>query len=200
MSPERARVLVIGIGNPSRGDDAAGLMAARLARARLARVRGVEVVECHGDPVHLISRWAGADALIIADAVRSGAPPGRVRRVDASNKPLPVIFRRTSSHAFGVADALELARATGALPRRVIVYGIEAEAFAVGTGPSPAVASAAGDVARRIVRAARRHARAAGSPEAYIPSPTDGRGGAPRVTSERVVADAGRGRDAWRTG
>jgi hydrogenase maturation protease len=156
-----AGVVVIGVGNPNRGDDAAGLMAARLARARLARVGGVEVVECHGDPVRLIDRWAGAAAVIIADAVRSGAPPGRVRRVDASNKPLPVIFRRASSHAFGVADAIELARATGALPRRVIVYGIEAGVFAVGTGPSPAVARAAGDVARRIARAARRRARGA---------------------------------------
>jgi hydrogenase maturation protease len=161
MPPGRAGVLVIGIGNPSRGDDAAGLLAARLARDRLAGAADISVLECNGDPVDLISRWVDADTVIIVDAARSGATPGRVHRIDARAGPLPTAIRRASSHALGVAEAVELARALHALPPRLIVYGIEAGAVSVGTPPSPAVASAAVAVARRVVRAARRYARAA---------------------------------------
>jgi hydrogenase maturation protease len=47
-----------------------------------------------------------------------------------------------STHAFGVGEAIELARALGRLPRRVLVYGVEGREFAAGEGLSPAVAAA----------------------------------------------------------
>jgi hydrogenase maturation protease len=159
MGSRRAGVLVIGVGNPRRGDDAAGLIAARLVRDRLAGVPGVSVIECDGDPARLIDRWSGARAVIVVDAVRSGAAPGRLHRIDVSARSLPAALRPVSSHAFGLAEAIELARALGALPARLVVYGIEAGAFTVGSAPSPGVAAAAAIAAERIVCAARRYPR-----------------------------------------
>ena len=44
-----------------------------------------------------------------------------------------------------------LARALEQAPRHIIVYAVEGAAFASGTAMTPAVATAAGEVARRVV-------------------------------------------------
>jgi hydrogenase maturation protease len=49
---------------------------------------------------------------------------------------------RSSTHAFGVGEAIELARALGTLPGQVLVYGIEGSDFDAREGLSPAVDAA----------------------------------------------------------
>jgi hydrogenase maturation protease len=139
------RRLFIGIGNPLRGDDAAGLLAARALRAR--EPDGVEVLELEGEPVDLIEAWAGAEAVVVADAVASGGEPGEVRRIDAVAGPLPAALAGASTHAMGLTEAVELARALDRLPSRLLVYGIEAASFETGADPTPTVRAAAERVA-----------------------------------------------------
>lgn len=139
---------MIGVGNPLRGDDAAGLAVAASLRKRLPA--GVMVVEQAGEAVSLAASWDGFERLVIVDAVRSGAPPGTIHRLDAS-RPLPAGFGSLSSHGLGVASAIELARALGSLPREVIVYGIEGESFELDRGLSAQVAAAATALADRIL-------------------------------------------------
>lgn len=161
MQQVRAGVLIIGVGNRSRGDDAAGLIAAARAREHLAGAPGISVVELDGDAKSAIDLIDQHATVILADAVRFGGEPGRIYRIDASGRPLPARLRRTSSHGFGIAHTIELARVLGRLPPRVVVYGIEAACFDLGTSPSPMVTSAALTVADRIAREARRaHASA----------------------------------------
>ena len=125
--------MVIGVGNAARGDDAAGVIAAR-------RLGGIEH---EGDPVALLDVWRGAATVIVIDAVSSGAPPGTVHRFDATAAPLPTQLRGSSStHALGLAEAIELGRTLGQLPARLIVYGIEGERFEAGAELTPAVAAA----------------------------------------------------------
>ncbi len=142
--------LVVGIGNPLRGDDAAGLVAARQVRA--AHPDGVTVLEESSDGTALMEAWDGADTVILVDAVRSGAVPGTVHRLDAGAGPLPAGYFSCSTHAIGPAEAIELSRALGRLPRRLVVYGIEGRTFAVGAALSPEVEAAAGEVAGRVLR------------------------------------------------
>jgi hydrogenase maturation protease len=73
-------VIVLGVGNPWRRDDGAGLAVARL----LAGTPGVEVLEREGEPASLIDAWDGADALWLVDAVSSGAVPGTLHRIDVA--------------------------------------------------------------------------------------------------------------------
>ncbi len=103
----------------------------------------VEVLEREGEPTALIEAWAGAASLWLVDAVSSGAAPGTIHRVDASDGDLPLGLRPASTHHIDLREALEVARALGRLPDRVIVFGIEGETFEVGEGLSPAVAAAA---------------------------------------------------------
>jgi len=110
----------------------------------------VAVHTVEGDCVALLDRWAGTGMALIVDASRSRRQAGSIAELDASTSALPVSPTLRSSHAFGVAEAIELARALGTLPPRVFVYAIEGRSFAYGDGLTPAVAAAAGEVGRRI--------------------------------------------------
>jgi hydrogenase maturation protease len=149
MEPEH-KTLFIGVGNPFRGDDGVGI--AVVQRLRKEIPPGVRVQEESGDGTELLEAWKGAECVILVDAVQSGAPPGTIHRLDAGIERLPTWFSRASTHAFGVAEAIELARAMGDLPARLIVYGMEGLDFSAGTELSPEIAEAVPAAAKLILR------------------------------------------------
>ena len=142
--------VVIGVGNAWAGDDAAGLLVARIVRDR-APV-GVAVVEHEGEPTALIDTWEGARLAIVVDATAGGGPPGEVRVIDATEQPLSARLTGTSTHAYGLGETIELARALGRLPERLVVVGIEGESFAAGAAPGAAVGAALERAAQEVLR------------------------------------------------
>lgn len=122
--------IVIGVGNPDRGDDAAGREVAR--RLGAMAIPGVEIVELDGEATALLAQLEGASAAILIDACVSGGEPGTIHRYDVVEAPLPSGAFGVSSHGFGVSEAIELARALGILPQRCVVYAIEGERFDIG--------------------------------------------------------------------
>jgi len=144
------RLLVIGIGNAYRGDDAAGLAAARRIRDRTPKY--CSVLEHTGDGASLIELWTGAERAIVIDAMRSGDEPGTVTRFDATLRPLPAAIFRNSTHMFSLPEAIELSRALQQLPGQLIVYGVEAQDFEAGANLSPAIDFALGTVVQRVLQ------------------------------------------------
>lgn len=147
MSPA---TLVIGAGNELRRDDGAGLAAVQRLRSA-----GLEVLEAGCDLALLVRLWEGRDRVIIVDAVRTGAAVGTLHRFDARVGPLPAVFARGSTHSFGVAEAVELARVLGRLPASLVLYGIEGGDFSPGEGLSPEVEQAVDTAAARIAHEVR---------------------------------------------
>jgi hydrogenase maturation protease len=149
--------MVIGLGNDWRGDDAAGLAVARRLRERVPA--WVDVLEREGEPVGLLDAWAEAREVLVIDAVSSGAAPGTIHRIDAARKPLPAELSSASTHALGLADAIELARALGRLPPKLLVYGIEGKSFHAAGGLDAdverAVAELVAELSARTWRPAR---------------------------------------------
>jgi hydrogenase maturation protease len=138
MRTQEHKTVFIGVGNPFRGDDGAGIAVVRRLRQEIPSE--VRVLEETGDGAELLEAWKGADCVILVDAVQSGAPPATIHRLDARVEKLPVWFSHSSTHLFGVAEAIELARVMGDLPAQLIVYGIEGLDFSAGTALSPEVA------------------------------------------------------------
>ena len=124
-------MIVIGLGNEFRRDDAIGLIAARRLREQ-----GIAAQEHEGDLAGLIDQWKSAEGLILIDAVKSGAIPGTVHRRDVSATPLDREVFKSSTHALGLADAVELSRMLGTLPSRVLVFGVEVRDVSAGVGLS----------------------------------------------------------------
>jgi len=148
MAHALPRRIVLGIGNPDRGDDAAGRKVARLLRWMLPDE--VEVVEHDGEATDLVARIEGAAAAIIVDACASDACAGTVQRFDVRAAQLPQRAFGLTTHGFGLAEAIELARALGQLPPRCVVYAIEGASFDVGAPLSSPVAAAVAEVARQV--------------------------------------------------
>ncbi len=142
-------VRVIGIGNPDRGDDAAGCRV--LAALNVDPPSGSELSVGPADMLALLEHWTGAEAVILVDAIAPGAKPGRIVRIDAGSAAVkPALDNFASSHAFNLAEAIELARALDRLPPRLTVFGIEGESFAPGVALSAAVAGAIPELTRLV--------------------------------------------------
>ena len=143
------RRVMVGLGNRFRGDDRAGL---ELADRLLARApHGVQVIAIEGDPVPLLEIFAEAELVLVADAVSGGAEPGVICRFDASQEPVPGAVFGASTHAFGLAETIELARALGRLNARVIVYGICGADFGPTEDLTPTVEAALDSVAEQML-------------------------------------------------
>lgn len=143
-------LLFIGIGNEYRHDDAVGLMVARDLKGQ--GISHARIEEHSGEGASLMDLWAGTSDVIVCDAVSSGAMPGTVHRLEAHREALPSDFFHYSTHAFSLAEAVELARSLGKLPERLVVYGIEGKDFASGRGLSAEVEAAAQAVVQSILK------------------------------------------------
>ncbi len=143
------QALVIGLGNPDRGDDAVGVHVAR----RVAAERDIRVLELD-DPSQALDAWAAADTVVVADAVSSGGEPGDIHVIDALARTLPTgSWASGGTHALGLAAVVELGRALGRLPRRLVLVGVEAAGFDHGAPLSAAVAAAVPDATRAVLAA-----------------------------------------------
>ena len=142
-------MVVIGVGNEFRRDDGAGPAVVTRLGGRVPP--GVELVLTDGEPTRLIEAWAGAALAVVIDAVRADPPcPGRVHRFEL-DQPMGGPARTTSSHGFGLDDAIRLALALDRMPGRLVVHAIEAADLSQGPGLTPLVADAVGDVARAVL-------------------------------------------------
>jgi hydrogenase maturation protease len=132
-----APVLLIGVGNEYRSDDGIGIYAVREIGRR--NIPGVVIIEQNGEGAALMESWQGFDRVIIVDAINSGGASGSMLRIDALTEKLPAHFFHHSSHAFGVIEAIQMARVLEQLPHLLVLYGIEGKQFDVGPGLTDAV-------------------------------------------------------------
>ena len=143
--------LVVGVGNPDRGDDGIGpVVAARVAQLCLP---GVEVV-ADGEPLALVGRLAGHEDVVVVDAVRCRpGRPGTVHVIRVGATPMSGIPTVLGSHGLGVVEAIELARALGRLPPRLTLVGVEARVLDVGAPMSEEALGCLDDAVRAVVAA-----------------------------------------------
>lgn len=145
------KILVACLGNPDRGDDAVGTIAAQKLAGHLPA--DVALLVRSGDMLSLIDDWAGFDVVVCVDAAAPMEAPGRIHRIDLTTDTLPGDLSFTSCHAFGLGDAIRLARTLQRAPHHMIVYAVEGFCFDPGAPMTEAVAAAASEVARLVVAA-----------------------------------------------
>jgi hydrogenase maturation protease len=138
------RPLIIGLGNLLAGDDAAG----RVVAQKLAALGTInfDIAESSGEMSQLLALMDDRDQVLLIDACHSGAPIGTLFEFNTVATPLPSELSHQSTHGFGLAEAIELARALGKLPRRCTVYSIEGRCFDQGAELSPAVSQTIEDL------------------------------------------------------
>ena len=153
------RVLVAGVGNKLRADDAFGVeVASRLMAMDLPE--GVKVVETGIGGIALVQELqSGYDALVIIDAVDRGRPPGHVMLI-AVEVPHVDDMEWGERYDF-LADVhlatpertLIMSKALGVLPDNTIMVGCQpVDAETPGIPMSPEVTAACDVAVREILR------------------------------------------------
>ena len=133
-------ILVAGIGNEFRGDDAAGLLVARDIQNRT--LGGVHTVMLSDNLDKILDLWEGATLAIVVDAVRTGAEPGTIISYDLLTDPLPSGMTTTSTHSLDPLQLVKMAQLLNRVPQRLYLVGIEGSNFAIGAEMTEAVQAA----------------------------------------------------------
>ncbi|WP_240740163.1 hydrogenase maturation protease [Flagellimonas allohymeniacidonis] len=136
-------ILVAGVGNELKQDDAFGIEFAKKFRDSVSHLDHIMVMEVGIGGIHLVQELhAGYDILILVDAVAWGKEAGHIyfREMEEVSdiEEMPVFEKRTflaDMHYTNPIRALMLAKALKVLPNAVYILGCEAaehDDFAVG--------------------------------------------------------------------
>ncbi len=139
------KLTLIGIGQSFRGDDAVGILAVKAwqqAHPQTAANPALLVQTAETPGVGLLDMLTEAPAVVLVDAVRSGAAGGTLHHL-TENQIVSFAAGLESGHGWGVAESLKLGRTLGRqdLPSSIHILGVEAEQVEIGTELSPAVAA-----------------------------------------------------------
>ena len=140
------KIALLGIGQPLKGDDAAGEVVARSVSRRLGknRVEGIAVIAASDTPesrTSQIRRFAPSHVLIV-DAGTGSYAPGTVFIAD----PRKIDDGEMSTHRLPLSLLVKFLEET--VPCTVILMAIEPSTFSSGRNLSPAVRKSASEVAR----------------------------------------------------
>jgi hydrogenase maturation protease len=143
IETEPAPILVLGLGNLLLRDDGVGpTLLEQLARSTSNWSNEVEFMDGGTQGLALLGHLAGRRAVIIVDALQTGAPPGTVHRLTLNELREISPGRANSGHEGNAGELLAAAQLLGELPDRLFVVGIEPEKIATGLGLSEAVRKA----------------------------------------------------------
>lgn len=118
--------LVLGLGNPLRGDD--GVAAAVIDwLGQRPLPGGVELLEGGTPGLEIVLMMEGYRRVIVIDAADMGHQPGEWRRFRWDEVALGSgdLHQLGVIHSAGLAEALKLGEALGVLPPELIIYGVQ---------------------------------------------------------------------------
>lgn len=142
-------IIIVGIGNSFRGDDAAGW--AVIDGLKETAGSAIELVKLRGDIAELLDIFARHKSVYLVDACSSNGPAGSWQRIDAQQQALPPENTQTSTHGFSVGQAVALAKNLDQLPNKLILYAITGDNYSITSTLSPAVAKSIDSVILAIL-------------------------------------------------
>lgn len=121
--PSNAKILVIGMGNVLMQDEGVGVRAVEELDSRYQIPEGVTVVDGGTTGMELFEPMRRCDCLIVADAVNTGDPYGKLVRI--ADDAIPAFFQtKLSNHQLGLSDLLALLKLKGEAPGHIVIIGM----------------------------------------------------------------------------
>jgi len=131
-------ILVMGVGSILMKDEGLGIRAVEELKRRYRFPENVELLDGGTSGIELLSYISGRDYLIIIDAIKGGAVPGTVLKVEGED--VAAQFRtRISPHQLGISDLLAAATLTDEIPKKLALFGIEPKEIVLDLGLSDEV-------------------------------------------------------------
>jgi hydrogenase maturation protease len=138
MSPS---ILVLGLGNPLRGDDGIGPRVIE-ALNRRGLPEGVSALDAGTGGLDLLQVLEGWERAVIIDAADVGREPGQFARFTPDEARFIKADDTSSFHNAGLAEVLALAEAVGQPLPELTIFGVQPAKIGWGEGLSPAVEAA----------------------------------------------------------
>jgi hydrogenase maturation protease len=125
------KIVVLGLGNLIRSDDAVGLFALRHLEEDPRLPLHVSLVEGGTKGLELVPYICDASCLLVLDAVDVGAAPGTVLRI--AGEDLRSLPGSGNVHGLALADILNALRMMGHQPPKIVLLGIQPLITELGT-------------------------------------------------------------------
>lgn len=133
------RAVVLGIGNTILTDEAAGVRAVEALERGWKLPENVQAIDGGTSGMEMIEDLSNLDFLIVLDAVKTGAAPGTVVKI--AGEEIPVFFRsKLSPHQIALPDVLASLELLDALPKEIVILGVEFISLELGMEMTPTVA------------------------------------------------------------
>ena len=150
MANEPPKILIAGVGNELRQDDAFGVLLAQKLQQETSFPSTIKIMEIGSAGIHLVQQlFDKYDVLILLDIVKWGGAAGTIhfKEVDVKDvNQLPAEEKNdflADMHYINPLKALMMAKAINVLPKQVLFLGCESEEHEViGIGLSEAVNNA----------------------------------------------------------
>ncbi len=150
MANDRPKILIAGVGNELRQDDAFGVLLAQKLQQEAVFASSVKIMEIGSAGIHLVQQlFDDYDVLILLDIVKWGGSAGTIhfKEVDVKDiAQLPPDEKNeflADMHYINPLKALMMAKAINVLPKQVIFLGCESEEHEeIGIGVSAPVGAA----------------------------------------------------------
>jgi hydrogenase maturation protease len=134
------RAVVLGIGNIILSDEAAGVRAVEALERGWLLPQNVTAIDGGTSGMEMIEDLSDLDLLIVLDVVKTGAAPGEVVKIAGDE--IPVFFRsKLSPHQIALPDVLASLELLDAMPREILVLGVEFSSLELGLEMTPTIAA-----------------------------------------------------------
>ncbi len=143
------RVLILGLGNTLMRDEGIGVKVLHCLDAEYTWPEQVTLLDGGVMGLELLPHMEAADAVLLLDAVRTGAPSGTMVRLEGAEIPA-VVALKISMHQIGLQETLAMCRFRDTTPERLVLLGVVPASLEMGLTLSPKVAAEA----RPLVEAA----------------------------------------------
>ena len=142
------RAVVLGIGNTILSDEAAGVRAVEALEQAYQMPDNLLLIDGGTSGMEMIEDLSNLDFLLVIDVVLTGAAPGTVVKIAGDE--IPVFFRnKLSPHQIGLPDVLASLELLDAIPKEIVVLGVEPISLELGMDMTPTVAATIPELVRR---------------------------------------------------
>jgi hydrogenase maturation protease len=146
-----ADLLILGLGNPLRGDDGVGPRVVDLLK-REGLPAGKEAIDAGAAGFELLDLLDGPQRVIIVDAADVGLEAGQFARFTPDEVELGRAAGKPASHQAGLAEVLALARALARPLPEIVILGVQPGSLDWGAGLTAEVNAALPLLVEAILR------------------------------------------------
>jgi hydrogenase maturation protease len=143
------QLIIIGIGNPFRGDDRVGWAVIERLSQESERL---PLDKTRGDVGELVEILGSHKKVIIIDACRSQEPAGTWKKIDAIKEQLPLEPAVTSTHGATLSQVIDMAKNLDKMPEELIIFAISGKDYSIDESLTDAVDQAISVVIKEILK------------------------------------------------